>query len=91
MVHGSWRSQLLLYIERLTKNEKENIRKKFGSIGYRFWLYGADSCLCRMEGIRMQEGDRQGLRAPAVFLWQNPAAWGCGDETADMQRLWISF
>ena len=22
-----------------------------------------------MKGIRMQEGDRQGLRAPAVFLW----------------------
>ncbi len=31
---------------------------------------------CRMEGIRMQEGNRQGLRAAAVFLWQNPGPWG---------------
>lgn len=29
-----------------------------------------------MKGNRMQEGDRQGLRAQAVFPWQNPA--GCG-------------
>lgn len=46
-----------------------------------------------MKGIRMQEGDRQGLRVLAVFLCQNPAVWGrdCRDETAGMHRAGISF